>query len=103
MANAPFYHYDASVETMDDSRPKRRRSKLPPRVMFISSATLIVVPNTLMGQWNSEVNKHCSELIRVLSLRRTTPMPPAQELASNYDVSALPNSTIYRTKQMFLR
>src|SRR6202008_1910325 len=53
IANTPFYHYDPSVETIDDGRPKRRRSKLPPRVMFITSATLIVVPNSLMGQWNS--------------------------------------------------
>ena len=102
MANTPFYHYEAP-ETIDDDRPKRRRFvKLPSRVMFITSATLIVVPNSLLGQWKSEVDKHCGTYIRLLLLRRTTPMPPAQELASNYDVSALPDF-VFRNNSAFLQ
>jgi hypothetical protein len=88
MANCPFYHHE-KTEPVDDDRPKRKRSMLPPRVMFITHATLIVVPNALLGQWYSEIQKHCdATFIRVLLLRRTTAMPAANVLASNYDVSA---------------
>jgi hypothetical protein len=87
MANTPFYHHEDENIIIYD-RPKRNRSELGPRVLFLTSATLIVVPTSLQGQWYSEIQKHCDEKsIRVLKITAKTVIPPAHALASNFDVS----------------
>lgn len=89
MANTPFYHHHHESVVVDD-RPKRSRPEFSPRVMFLTSATLIVVPTNLQGQWYSEIQKHCEDSsIRVLKVTPKTIFPPASALASNFDVSVL--------------
>ncbi|KAF9449589.1 hypothetical protein P691DRAFT_702942 [Macrolepiota fuliginosa MF-IS2] len=82
--NVPFYPH--SPEETDDSRSYRRRIAVPPRIMYLSAATLVVVPPNLLSQWDREINKHCERLLRVLVLRSGTKMPSARVLASDYDI-----------------
>ncbi|KAF8635489.1 hypothetical protein AX17_003879 [Amanita inopinata Kibby_2008] len=80
-ANAPFYlHYEG---------PGVRSQRKPvdgPRLMYLTPATLIVVPPNLLSQWDREIIKHCSYPLRVLILRTGTRVPSAKALASDYDI-----------------
>lgn len=85
-SNIPFYHhYD--TEPTDNGRFKRRRGAAGPRTMYLTSATLIVVPSNLISQWDREIHKHCERELRVLILRSRSKLPDAKTLASDYDVS----------------
>ena len=83
--NPPFYHhYDTTL-----SLPERSRRKGPlrePRTVYLTTASLIVVPDNLVGQWSSEIIKHCAG-IRYVMLKNSSKLPSARELASDYDVS----------------
>jgi hypothetical protein len=62
--------------------------------MYLTSATLVVVPPNLLAQWNSEILKHClgpeesEDALRFLIVNPKEELPAARLLASNYDVSA---------------
>lgn len=85
-ANTPFYyHYNGGSTT--DERAQRRKTDPGPRLMYLTSATLIIVPTNLLGQWDREIHKHVEYPIRVLILRPGHSMPHVTALASNYDVS----------------
>ncbi|KIK31000.1 hypothetical protein PISMIDRAFT_85861 [Pisolithus microcarpus 441] len=87
-SNTPFYHhYDVNLaaEIFGSSRP-RSQPELGPRVMYLSAATLIVVPLTLLGQWDREIQKHCHSNVRVLIVRQSDALPIARILATEYDV-----------------
>lgn len=85
-ANIPFYlHYQS--RDFDPSRPKRNDVEPGPRVMYISRATLVIVPLHLLSQWCDEVMKHCHDLaLSYLTVRGSEKLPRAQILASEYDV-----------------
>lgn len=87
-ANVPFYHHYLGEP---QNRERTHRSKQPkaPKVMYLTSATLIVVPANLLSQWDREIQKHCAHPLRVFILRTKTPMPTVQMLANDYDVSLL--------------
>ncbi|KAJ3028293.1 hypothetical protein HDV00_010481, partial [Rhizophlyctis rosea] len=54
--------------------------------VFVSSATLVVVPDTLVNQWRSELNKHTDGSVKLLVITDTNAsIPPALELIS-YDI-----------------
>jgi hypothetical protein len=86
--NHPFYHvYEHIPET---ASPRRKGLNRGPRRVYLTSATLAVVPRAILEQWNAEINKHCDGgSLRVLFLDsgdRASTIPPPYELASNYDV-----------------
>lgn len=84
-ANVPFYHHYLGEP---NNRERAQRNKLPqtPRVIYLTSATLVVVPPNLLSQWDREIQKHCALQLRVFILRTKTPMPSVQSLATDYDV-----------------
>ncbi|KAG5644225.1 hypothetical protein DXG03_008820 [Asterophora parasitica] len=84
--NTPFYHHYQGDPTLAE-RSSRKSADPGPRVMYLTSATLIVVPPNLLSQWDREIYKHCEYPLRVLILRSGTPMPNAALLASDYDIS----------------
>jgi hypothetical protein len=85
--NTPFYHH-RNVELVTQQRSRSRRApKLGPRVIYLTSATLVVVPLALLGQWDREILKHCRSCVRCLIVRPSTNLPDARALASDYDVS----------------
>lgn len=85
--NAPFYHhYDTTV--VEPTRTSRTRSVNPgPKTMYLSPATLIIVPPNLLPQWVGEIHKHCEETLRMFIVNHDTDIPSAPELATKYDVS----------------
>lgn len=88
--NVPFYHEYNSIDTKAEivaGRKPRRTQVSSPRMMYLSPATLVVVPPNLLAQWTNEILKHCEEgALRVLVIRQDTKLPTARELAFNYDV-----------------
>ena len=85
--NVPFYlRYNGDFVIHPLGRPQRLRPADRPHAMFLTSATLIVVPASLLLQWTAEINKHCDETLRVLVLWKDTNLPSAMELATEYDV-----------------
>ncbi|KAJ4484665.1 SNF2 family N-terminal domain-containing protein [Lentinula edodes] len=85
--NLPFYFHFQDDYTLTDFRTSDRGRDNPgPRVMYLSVATLIVVPPNLISQWDREIHKHCKEMPRVLIVRSNTVLPLARDLAANYDI-----------------
>ena len=93
--NVPFYlHYLG--EPTNRERSQRNKLDRRPRTIYLTSATLIVVPANLLSQWDREIIKHSQIPLRVLILRAKTPMPTIQSLATDYDVSD--NSSFWRSR-----
>lgn len=86
MNNVPFYLHDNTVFKEVSSR-RQRNERLA--VKYLSAATLIVVPKALQAQWTSEIMKHCSNSVRTLIIGQKSVIPPAQKLASDFDVSEM--------------
>lgn len=81
----PFYlHYDE--DPIVPLRSRRHYSEPKPRIMYLTAATLIIVPANLLHQWQAEILKHCEDPVRTLVVRDTKPLSIASELASKYDV-----------------
>lgn len=82
----PFYHHYGGEPTNYGRSQRSQHSDVGPKRMYLSSATLVVVPLNLLSQWDRELLKHCEYPLRVLLLRTGTPMPSIRALASDYDV-----------------
>ncbi|KAF9556010.1 hypothetical protein CPC08DRAFT_711560 [Agrocybe pediades] len=85
--NVPFYHHYQG-EPHNRERTQRQRGEPAPRTLFLTSATLIIVPANLLSQWDREIIKHCKleTPLRVLIVRAKTPLPSVQSLATDYDI-----------------
>ncbi|KAH9832900.1 P-loop containing nucleoside triphosphate hydrolase protein [Rhodofomes roseus] len=82
--NSPFYHhYEVAIPGV--SRSKRKESNPGPRVMYLSAATIVLVPDNLFHQWKGEIMKHCHDVLRVLEVT-SRKLPHAAKLASDYDI-----------------
>ncbi|KIJ69192.1 hypothetical protein HYDPIDRAFT_179066 [Hydnomerulius pinastri MD-312] len=92
--NTPFYHhYNAKFATqMLRTSRSQRAPELGPRVMYLTPATLVIVPLTLLGQWDREILKHCHSNVRRLIVRPSTKLPSASALASDYDLIIMSDS-----------
>ena len=91
--NAPFYHHFPR-DPHNLERTKRSDVALGPRIMYLTSATLVIVPPNLLSQWDREITKHCAIPLRVLILRSKTPLPGVRDLATDFDVGTVSTSTI---------
>jgi len=87
MANTPFYFHQTG-KTAGHKRALRARARPAPVVTHLSPATLVVVPQNLLGQWENEINKHCTTQIpqRVLVIQKEVKIPSPKQLASDYIV-----------------
>ena len=88
MANTPFY-FQRNPKVVDRRRPLRAtRPRSPPVLTYLSPATLVLVPQNLLGQWENEIYKHCTTQIppRVLVIQKEVVIPPPKQLASDYIV-----------------
>ncbi|KAL0571366.1 hypothetical protein V5O48_010604, partial [Marasmius crinis-equi] len=83
--NAPFYISDLEDPT-DNRRSGRSPVKPVVRALFLTSATLIVVPANLISQWEREIHKHCEDVLRVLTIRSHKDLPHARKLATEWDI-----------------
>lgn len=96
-ANCPFY-YHFKIEVPDQHRVSRKPARPGPRKMYLTSASLIVVPINLVGQWDSEIHKHCDATLRVFIGWPKVALPRASELASNYDIVLLSHNHLSLAK-----
>jgi hypothetical protein len=89
--NVPFYLQTSRKEVLTSKRDGISRYPMlfPPRRIFLSTATLVIVPPHLFIQWQSEIHKHCEDGLRVLTLNYSDNMPCAEELANNFDIVLL--------------
>ncbi|KAG1855044.1 hypothetical protein C8R48DRAFT_720376 [Suillus tomentosus] len=97
-ANTPFYHHytvKSPMHGLGSSRTRRRVSEYP-RLMHLTTATLVVVPVNLLGQWDREILKHCHSTLRYLVVQQTTKIPSAKALASDYDLIIMTDSRFRR-------
>lgn len=74
----------------DRPRPEARRgtrqpqTELPPTRIYLSRASLVIVPANLLGQWTQEIAKH-TEGLKVLVLKTKDKIPPVEDLLT-YDI-----------------
>ncbi|KAA1469224.1 hypothetical protein DENSPDRAFT_795695 [Dentipellis sp. KUC8613] len=85
--NSPFYYQHNNANFKLHAR--RNSSDPGPCVVYLTSATLVVVPPNLLGQWSSEIQKHCDPSVRVLIVQPQQQLPRARHLASYYDIILL--------------
>ncbi|KAJ3492915.1 hypothetical protein NLG97_g5062 [Lecanicillium saksenae] len=55
-----------------------------PKKIYLSSTSLVIVPNNLLSQWKQEISKH-TEGLEVLVLAKTDPIPAVETLLE-YDI-----------------
>jgi SNF2 family DNA or RNA helicase len=66
-------------------RESRNPKIVPPRKIWLTTATIVVVPTNLVQQWLHEIKKHTTGL-KVLTMNElSTPLPSAEDLAE-YDI-----------------
>lgn len=87
MANVPFYLHSPEPPEAAYGRRARQQETSGPKVMYLTSATLVIVPDNLRRQWANEILKHCTDLLRVLLVEDQKDLPDAPQLATYYDVS----------------
>jgi hypothetical protein len=91
--NAPFYLQSEEPGPATLKRSRRKDASRGFRKMYLTSATLIVVPPNLLAQWNSEILKHClgpdetDDALRFLIVKPKDELPSVRVLASDFDVS----------------
>ncbi|ROW00301.1 hypothetical protein VMCG_07275 [Cytospora schulzeri] len=81
--NPGWYHLPAP-EIMRMSRRHTLEVDLPPRKVYLSHTTLVVVPANLFKQWEQEISKHTKGL-NTLAIKKETVIPPPTELL-HYDI-----------------
>ncbi|KAM0258412.1 hypothetical protein ACHAQJ_003889 [Trichoderma viride] len=54
----------------------------PPKEVYLSSASIVIVPNNLLAQWKQEIQKH-TEGLRVLVLGRRDKIPSRDDLLTS--------------------
>ncbi|KAL0946491.1 hypothetical protein HGRIS_012709 [Hohenbuehelia grisea] len=81
----PFYHHYLGEPTTV-KRSRRKAEPPAPKIMYLTKASLIVVPANLIGQWDQEIHKHCASHLQVLILRSSNELPGVKQLASDYDI-----------------
>lgn len=81
---APFFHLWPPPPT----RLSRVSHVREPLRVYLSAATLVLVPLTLLVQWTEEIAKHCRPgSLRVLALSDAkAELPPPLRLAQDYDL-----------------
>jgi hypothetical protein len=82
----PFYHH-FNIDSPEQGSVRRKPAIAGPKVMYVTSATLVVVPPNLVAQWQREIQKHCDDTLKVLTVTKETDIPRPSKLASGYDVS----------------
>ncbi|PPQ64839.1 hypothetical protein CVT24_008204 [Panaeolus cyanescens] len=81
-ANTPFYYaYPDAKGTW--ARPNSIQG---PKKMYLTAATLVVVPAILLTQWKREIKKHIARPLRVCVISKDLPTPSARHLATEYDM-----------------
>ena len=66
-------------------RESRNPKVIPPRKIWLTTATIVVVPTNLVQQWLHEINKHTTGL-KVLTMNDLSVALPSSEELAEYDI-----------------
>lgn len=66
-------------------RPSRNPVIIPARKIWLTTATLVIVPANLVTQWCHEINKHTTGLKCLVMDEKNKPLPPPEDLA-DFDI-----------------
>ncbi|RDL34778.1 uncharacterized protein BP5553_07906 [Venustampulla echinocandica] len=80
-AGAGYYYLPGP----EPRRESRHYVEAAPIKIWLTAATLVVVPSNLVVQWQSEIRKHTTGLKVLVMDRPKSKLPPARELAE-YDI-----------------
>ena len=81
LRGAGYYYLHDPMPRRQSRNPIAR----PPRKIWLTAVTIVIVPNNLVQQWRAEIQKHTTGL-KVLYMNYTkTKLPPAEQLAQ-YDI-----------------
>lgn len=74
----PSYH----VKRPPPKRLRRQIKEVAPETIYLSTATLVVVPDTLIQQWTAEILKHVQDNVLNYTIisKPTQPLPSIREL-----------------------
>lgn len=76
LSQTPFFYYTPPQEEYTRTRNATRPAPNPPVKMFLSPATLIVVPAILMVQWRAEAEQHLDAgALKLLAISAKGDMP----------------------------
>jgi hypothetical protein len=80
----PGYYYEPGPEPRRGGRRPDHHERLPRKKIYLSSATLVVVPTNLVAQWRQEIQKHTEDL-KVLTIIKHDGIPHHKTLL-DYDM-----------------
>ena len=80
----PGYYYVPPPEPRRGGRHISYEEKPPPKKIYLSSATLVIVPNNLVAQWRQEIQKHTEDM-NVLMITKKDDVPSYKALL-DYDI-----------------
>lgn len=84
-STVPHYkHYPAYTQRSELTRDRSRKEQQA-KTTYLSCATVVVVPATLISHWVSEIEKH-APILRTFIAGAYDPLPDALALASQFDV-----------------
>ena len=74
----PYYH----LKPPPPKRRRRQTQEVPPETIYLSTATLVVVPDTLIQQWSTEILKHVQDnvLNYYIIPKASQPLPSLPDL-----------------------
>ncbi|KAF9425970.1 hypothetical protein BGZ94_007062 [Podila epigama] len=82
----PVYYFHDDSDPNRNHRHKRKATAAPMKV-YLSSTTLIIVPENLVAQWCNEINKHTYDsALNLLVLTRNTLEIPELEKLMSFDI-----------------
>lgn len=83
--NVPFYlHTDLPCDM--GWYTSRGGTPFASKVMYLTTAMLVVMPDNLQQQWANEILKHCTDFLWVLDVGDKDELPDAPMLATDYNV-----------------
>ncbi|KAF8321183.1 hypothetical protein DL93DRAFT_2224228 [Clavulina sp. PMI_390] len=89
-ANNPYYmDFYPEIDVLNPSSffNVRRSALHPEEKIFLSVATLVVVPAMLRLQWDAEITKHVEDgALRILVLKTQSDIVSVERLANDYDI-----------------
>ncbi|KAG8987906.1 hypothetical protein FRB94_000866 [Tulasnella sp. JGI-2019a] len=84
----PFYLDNGLLfGAVETERSQQRRPGSGPNKMYLTNATLLLVPKMLLLQWSSELEEHVQPgALRILTVLKDTAIPDAISLAKDFDL-----------------
>ncbi|KAF9127849.1 hypothetical protein BGW39_005513 [Mortierella sp. 14UC] len=92
-----YYHEEVSSELNRQSRSRRHKTTDSPVEIYLSSATLVIVPANLVDQWWNEINKHTEDgALKVFAITNVSQEFPDLRTLLQYDLVLISQSRFAR-------